>query len=225
MTFIQLVYLYYAIRSYHGPRRKGSRAKGGSRATGCLPLVLRTVVVVTPVATALTSAAGFPANDTHSSSISLSSVVTRKSPCTILGGSGGTRTVTVANLDRIPGSPPNPGLTWHWYRASSSSITGKMSREKSPAKDKTEMRRDLVQRSKRDQTSGCATSGGRPIFGTVRWHPEGRQADGRAGMRASGSVSHNQRASLHRSMEDLKRKTQEVPLITLNFYTTLGLLK
>lgn len=100
-----------------------------------------------------------------------------------------------------------------------------MSREKSPAKDKTEMRRDLVQRSKRDQTSGCATSGGRPIFGTVRWHPEGRQADGRAGMRASGSVSHNQRASLHRSMEDLKRKTQEVPLITLNFYTTLGLLK
>lgn len=29
--------------------------------------------------------------------------------------------------------PSAPGLTWHWYRASSSSMIGEMSREKSPS--------------------------------------------------------------------------------------------
>lgn len=50
-----------------------------------------------------TSAAGLPPTDTHSNSISRSSVVTRKSPCKIFGGSGGTSTDIVANLERIPG--------------------------------------------------------------------------------------------------------------------------
>lgn len=53
----------------------------------------------------ITSAAGFPPTDTHSNSISRSSVVTRKSPCKMRGGSGGTNTVSVANLDRMPGWP------------------------------------------------------------------------------------------------------------------------
>uniref|UniRef100_A0A182V7F7 Uncharacterized protein n=1 Tax=Anopheles merus TaxID=30066 RepID=A0A182V7F7_ANOME len=55
------------------------------------------------------SAAGLPPTDTHSSSISLSSVVTRKSPCTIFGGSGGTNTVSVAKLDLMPGVPAGEG--------------------------------------------------------------------------------------------------------------------
>lgn len=53
----------------------------------------------------ITSAAGFPPTDTHSNSISRSSVVTRKSPCRIFGGSGGTSTVSDANRERIPGCP------------------------------------------------------------------------------------------------------------------------
>uniref|UniRef100_A0A8W7P211 Uncharacterized protein n=1 Tax=Anopheles coluzzii TaxID=1518534 RepID=A0A8W7P211_ANOCL len=55
------------------------------------------------------SAAGLPPTDTHSSSISRSSVVTRKSPCTIFGGSGGTNTVSVAKLDLMPGVPAGEG--------------------------------------------------------------------------------------------------------------------
>lgn len=139
---------------------------------------------VDPVtATSLTSAAGFPANDTHSSSISLSSVVTRKSPCTILGGSGGTRTVRDANFERMPGSPARPGPTWHWYRASSSSITGKISREKSPAtRENTERskREVLLWRSTRGRISGYPRRWS--IFRTVRWHAA---LGARAGMRGS----------------------------------------
>lgn len=59
----------------------------------------------------LTSAAGFPPDEIHSSSISLSSVVTMWSmlvlPFTIFGSSGGTRTVTLAYRDRIAGVPSN----------------------------------------------------------------------------------------------------------------------
>lgn len=57
----------------------------------------------------LTSAAGFPPNDTHSNSISRSSVVTISSmlelPFTIFGCSGGTNTVICALLERIAGAP------------------------------------------------------------------------------------------------------------------------
>lgn len=52
----------------------------------------------------VTSAAGFPPTDIHSNSISRSSVVTIKSPWIIFGGSGGTKIVSVAKRDRIPGS-------------------------------------------------------------------------------------------------------------------------
>lgn len=55
----------------------------------------------------VTSAAGFPPTDIHSNSISRSSVVTIKSPWIIFGGSGGTRIVSVAKRDRIPGSAVN----------------------------------------------------------------------------------------------------------------------
>lgn len=54
-----------------------------------------------------TSAAGFPPTDTHSSSTSLSSVVSRTGPWRIFGGSGGTKTDNWANLDRIPTCPEN----------------------------------------------------------------------------------------------------------------------
>ena len=171
------------------------------------PLVYRIVVVVRPMATVLTSAAGFPANDMHSSSISLSSVVTRKSPCTILGGSGGTRTVRVANLDRIPGSPEFPGLTWHWYRASSSSMTGKISREKSPAKGKTE----------KWDMSWCEGRTGTRLPDMLDQGIYLEQCVGirRAGGHApcvglSGSFSHSQRASMHRSMEDKKERKKRL---------------
>lgn len=55
----------------------------------------------------LTSAAGLPPTEMHSSSISRSSVVTIKSPWVIFGSSGGTSIVIVANLDRTPGCPIN----------------------------------------------------------------------------------------------------------------------
>lgn len=51
----------------------------------------------------ITSAAGFPPTEMHSISTSRSSVVRRVGPCTILGGSGGTNTETMANLDLIGG--------------------------------------------------------------------------------------------------------------------------
>lgn len=57
----------------------------------------------------LTSAAGFPPDDTHSNSISRSSVVTISSilalPFTIFGCSGGTNTVICALLERIAVAP------------------------------------------------------------------------------------------------------------------------
>lgn len=52
-----------------------------------------------------TSAAGFPFSDTHSNSISWSSVVTKLSPCSIFGGSGDLSTLNVAYFDRMPCSP------------------------------------------------------------------------------------------------------------------------
>lgn len=52
-----------------------------------------------------TSAAGFPPTETHSRSISWSSTAWSTGLWSILGGSGGTRTVSLAYLDLIGGSP------------------------------------------------------------------------------------------------------------------------
>ena len=80
----------------------------------------------------LTSAGGLPAALIHSSSSLRSSVVTRKSPCTISGFLGGTSTLSLANRDRSAGWPSFVGEAWHWQIASSSSSTGQMRSEKSP---------------------------------------------------------------------------------------------
>ena len=85
-----------------------------------------------PLDAHITSAAGFPPCETHSNLISRSAVVSKVLPWVIRGFSGGTNTMRRANLDLITGSPLGPGDTWHWYFASSSSVTGSIARLKSP---------------------------------------------------------------------------------------------
>lgn len=63
----------------------------------------------------ITSAAGLPPYEIHSSSISRPSVVTINSPCTIFGGSGGTSTVKVAKRDRMPGVPAKFNAHGYYY--------------------------------------------------------------------------------------------------------------
>lgn len=53
----------------------------------------------------LTSAAGFPPTETHCNFTSRSSIAWTEEPSSIRGGSGGARTINLAYLDLIAGSP------------------------------------------------------------------------------------------------------------------------
>ena len=79
-----------------------------------------------------TSAAGFPPLDSHLNSTFLPSTVLCCGPWGMIRGLfGGTRTVKVAYRERM-GSIPSAAPTWHWNSASSSKVTGSMSRVQSP---------------------------------------------------------------------------------------------